>query len=36
MGPDERFFIEYIVRQSTSEADDGRRAHTRGVADNQS
>ena len=36
MGPDERFFIEYIGRQSTSEADDGRRGPHEGCAENQS
>ena len=36
VGPDERFFIEYIGRQSTSEADDGRRGPHEGRAENQS
>ena len=36
MGPGERFFIEYIGRQSTSEADDGRRGPHEGRAENQS
>ena len=36
MGPGERLFIEYIGRQSTSEADDGRRGPHEGCAENQS
>ena len=36
MGPGERFFIEYIGRQSTSEADDGQRGPHEGCSENQS
>ena len=32
VGPDERFFIEYIGRQSTSEADDGQRGPHEGCS----
>ena len=35
VGPGERFFIEYIGRQSTSEADDGQRGPHEGCTANR-